>query len=354
MKTKTVKIISAILGILIILIASGIFVFYKMTTPVNDSSQADDIRIEIPFGTSVKSVSVILKDNNLIKNSDIFYICARKPQLLKVFYSKSDYNFNNFTLKSGIYHLNNNMNIPQFLDVLSSGQQEYVKISIPEGYTITKIGEILEKNGVCKLNDFKASSRNSKILEEYKIPTDSCEGFLFPDTYFFNIGMDSDRVVRIMLDNFFEKFETLIDLNTISSDQLKNYVVLASIIEREYRIEEEAPVIASVFYNRLKYNIGLYSCATVEYIISEILGRPHPDRILIEDTKIDNPYNTYKWAGLPPGAISNPGLVALNASVNPAKTNYFYFQVADESAGRHVFTKDFETHISNHNLTLKK
>jgi len=354
MKNKPLKIISSILGLFIILCAAGIFAFYKLTTPITINEEAQDIRIEIPFGTSVKAVSNILKENNLIKNPDVFYICARKPQLLKKFYAKNNYNLDRFTLKSGIYHLNNGMNIPELLEVLSTGQQEHVVVSIPEGYTITKMGEILEKNGVCSLADFKASTRNEKILAEYKIPTDSCEGFLFPDTYYFNIGMDSDRVVKIMLDNFFEKLSTLIDVNTITADQLRDYVVLASIVEREYRIADEAPVIASVFYNRLKYNIGLYSCATVEYIISEILGRPHPDRILIEDTKIDNPYNTYKWAGLPPGAISNPGLVALSASVNPTKTNYYYFQVADESEGRHVFTKDFETHISNHNLTLKK
>ena len=89
-------------------------------------------------------------------------------------------------------------------------------------------------------------------------------------------------------------------------------------------------------------------------MLTEIEGRPHPERILIEDTKIDNPYNTYKWAGLPPGPISNPGLVALSASAKTPKTDYYFFQVSDPAAGRHVFTRDFDEHIQSHSLYTKK
>ena len=129
---------------------------------------------------------------------------------------------------------------------------------------------------------------------------------------------------------------------------LHQVVILASIVEKEYKLKEEAPLIASVFKNRLKHNIGLYSCATIVYIITEIQGKPHPDRILTVDTKIDNPYNTYKWAGLTPGPISNPGLTALNASVNTPKTPYYFFQVENEATGKHVFTETFEEHKINH------
>ncbi len=139
-----------------------------------------------------------------------------------------------------------------------------------------------------------------------------------------------------------------------SEQELYQTVTLASIVEREYRVEEEAPLIASVFSNRLRHNIGLYSCATIVYILTEIEGRPHPDRILLEDTKIDSPYNTYKWAGLPPGPISNPGLVALRASSETPKTDYYFFQIVDAAAGRHVFTTNFEEHIQSHSLYTKK
>ena len=99
----------------------------------------------------------------------------------------------------------------------------------------------------------------------------------------------------------------------------------------------EAPLIASVFYNRLKRNIGLESCATLEYIITEIQQKAHPEYITLEDEKINSPYNTYKWAGLPPGPISNPGRIALEAAFHPAQTGYLYFVLRDQQAGRHFF-----------------
>ena len=139
--------------------------------------------------------------------------------------------------------------------------------------------------------------------------------------------------------------ETGSSVKNVKAELYKN-VVLASIVEREYRIDSEAPLIASVFRNRLKHGIGLYSCATIEYIITEVQGKPHPDVITYADLSIDSPYNTYKWAGLPPGPISNPGAVALDAAINSPKTDYYFFRLVDAKAGRHVFSKDFSTHVN--------
>ena len=208
--------------------------------------------------------------------------------------------------------------------------------------------------GLCTVQAFKDACHDSKMLVARGINAESCEGFLFPDTYFLTSGMTAQEIVALMLDTFFEKIKTVPGLSEKSDQELYETVILASIVEREYRVEEEAPLIASVFSNRLKHNIGLYSCATIVYILTEIDGRPHPDRILLEDTKIDSPYNTYKWAGLPPGPISNPGLVALNAAANPPKTNYYFFQVSDSQAGKHVFTTTFDEHKASHNLNAKK
>lgn len=354
MKNKALKILSIIILFFIALVVSAYFTIYVMFQPIQKNPELiKDVKIEIKNGTSVKAVSIKLAENNLIKNDKLFYLAVRFPVILKVVNQSSE-NHQNFILKSGIYHLNDGMNISEMLTVLSSGQQEYVKISIPEGFTITKIGDLLEKNGICSCADFKSAAKNKAILEKYNIPLSYCEGFLFPDTYFLTSDMNSEDVISIMIENFFSKTADLIDYSSISPNKLRDLITLASIIEREYRIPEEAPTIASVFYNRLKHNIGLYSCATIEYIISEIQGKPHPERILIEDTKIDSPYNTYLYAGLPPAPISNPGMVALSAAVNPDKTNYYYFQIIDGSEGRHVFSTTFEEHKSNHNLTLKK
>jgi len=129
---------------------------------------------------------------------------------------------------------------------------------------------------------------------------------------------------------------------------------MASIVEREYRADDEAPLIASVFYNRLKRNVGLESCATLEYIITEIQNKAHPEYITLDDEKINSPYNTYKWAGLPPGPISNPGKIALEAAFHPAKTSYMYFVLKDAQAGRHFFSRDLSEHNQAKYLYLKK
>lgn len=350
MKTKG-KIILTVLFLLIVGV-SGVGLWgYSQIQPeeTNDNS----IRFEVANGDSVKKIAAELKELGLIKSEKFFYYFVRKPSLLKIFFPSDPVSLP-IVLKSGIYHLNPGMNYAQIINELSSGQQEYIKVSIPEGKTITQTGQLMENAGICSLSDFKDACHDPKLLELYNITGESTEGFLFPDTYFLTAGMSAKDVVTLMLDTFFEKTKDIPGFTDLTPEKMYETVILASIVEREYRVEDEAPLIASVFTNRLRQNIGLYSCATIVYILTEIEGRPHPDRILIEDTKIDNPYNTYKWAGLTPGPISNPGLVALKAAANPPKTDYYFFQVADSEQGRHVFTSTFDEHKASHNLNAKK
>ncbi len=346
------KYLILLLSFISVILVSITVITINLAKPVSQVEQ-EAVRIEIPYGMSVRAVSGLLQEKNVIKNSKLFYLSVKYPFLLKVFYPgiKVD---SRFVLKSGIYHIKPNMNFYEIQKMLSSGAQEFIKVSVPEGYTITKIAELLENHRICNKNDFIQASKNSEILNSYNIPAETCEGYLFPDTYFLTLNMDSKKVISLMIENFYSKISQISGLSEKSANEVFEILTLASIVEREYRIANEAPLIASVFRNRLKHNIGLYSCATIEYIITEIQGRPHPEVITIADTKIDNPYNTYMWAGLPPGPISNPGLISLNASANTPKTNYYYFQIVDQNAGRHVFTSTFEEHIENHNIYTKK
>ena len=350
MKTKG-KVFLIILCILLLALTAGIVYGHSQISPVNNNDE-ETVRIEVQKGDSTYKIAQKLEEAGLIKNQKFFYYFVRYPKLMKFFYPKEPVQ-EQIVLKSGIYHLQYGLNYAQLVNALSSGQQEYIKVAIPEGKTISQIGEILETAGICQKDDFKQTCHSQKILNKYNIPGESAEGFLFPETYFFTTGMTSEEVAVLMIDTFFEKISTIEGLAEKTPQELYDIVILASIVEREYRVEEEAPLIASVFTNRLKENIGLYSCATIVYIITEIEGRPHPDRVLLEDTKIDSPYNTYKWAGLTPGPISNPGLVALSAAANPPKTNYYFFQVSDSSQGKHVFTSTFDEHKASHNLSTK-
>jgi UPF0755 protein len=122
-------------------------------------------------------------------------------------------------------------------------------------------------------------------------------------------------------------------------------VIMASIVEREYRIDEEASLMAGVFFNRLGIGMALQSCATVEYVITEIQGRPHPEVLSTRDTEIRDPYNTYIRPGLPPGPICSPGATSLKAAFEPAPSDYLYFRLVEPSSGRHYFSRTFDDHI---------
>lgn len=339
---KTEKTISCLAGALLIFAVAAAVCLKILTLPVSSSEKAFEQRVEVPSGTSAKKIAAVLKEDGLIRSQTAFYLCARYSALRAVFAGSAAL----FSLKSGVYILSSDMSLARIFEILSSGQQEFIRVVIPEGLTVSKIALRLESAGVCSAKDFTDSCRNAALLAEFQIAAESFEGYLFPDTYFFTPAMNAESVVSIMAETFFEKIKNIPGFSAFSPQQLNDTVILASIIEREYRLDEEAPLIASVFKNRLAHNIGLYSCATIEYILTEIEGREHPDVITYNDITIDSPYNTYKWAGLPPGAISNPGEVALNAAAHPAETDYYYFRITDAEKGKHVFSRTFSTHIN--------
>lgn len=346
MKKTFTLILTCVMVFLISTVIALCVTFLHETSAFTNNSELYTVRIQVKNGQTIKSVAQELFSKKIIRNPKIFYILARQTP---------------FTLHSGSYAFKSTMNMNQVLDVLRLNKQDLIKVTIAEGLATHKIAATLENNNICSTEDFVASCNNEELLKKYNIPLPDIhgpsliEGYLFPDTYYFTPFMDSDLVVDSMVSNFFNKTKEYFERaqntdpknnNTaFDNNKIRNIVILASIVEREYRQTSEAPIIASVFKNRLRDNIGLYSCATVEYIITEIKGLPHPDIIHYKDLTDESPYNTYKWRGLPPTAISNPGLTALKAVIDAPKTNYYYFRLVDPAKGLHAFSKDFDTHI---------
>ena len=346
------KILAWFVAIIAIIAVMAVSIFFYAIRPISDEQSEIVYELHVPKGMSVKDVSQELQNRNIIKSWIFFYSAARFSIFDK---TKS------FSLKSGVYTVKSSMSLKELYMLLQTGVATNIKLSIPEGLTITKTAAELEKANVCNAQEFINACNDIEMLEKYAenegyaIPKGkNLEGYLFPDTYFFIEGMSVESIIAKFLDNFFDKVSGIEELKGITPEKFYDILILASIVEREYRVSEEAPLIASVFVNRINNNIGLYSCATIEYIISEIQKLPHPDRITYNDLKIDNPYNTYKWAGLPPGPISNPGLISLKAAAKPAKTDYFYFVLTDPSTGSHTFSKSFDQHIKAENLYTKK
>lgn len=303
------------------------------------SASAEERLFTVKKGSSMMYITESLGDEGLIRFPPYAYFFAR---------------FSGLTLKAGTYSVSPSWTTSAIMRYLDSGKQEYQKITIPEGLSLSKTARHLEEAGITSAADFIAAASDRAILDRFSIPGRTAEGFLFPDTYFFQYSSDASRVVAVMLENFFDRTR---DLPGLPGDPAELYrkVVLASIVEREYRVREEAPRIAGVFANRLKIGMGLQSCATIEYIITEIQGRPHPTRLVTDDLDIPSDYNTYLWAGLPPGPISNPGLVALAAAFNPERSKNLYFRLADPESGTHLFTSSLDEHVqAGRTLYLKK
>jgi len=333
-----------------VFLAAGYFYFRILAQPITGKKHERIETIEVPSGTTVRTVTQKLYKKKLIRNRSLFYLTARYPLLNFILTGHC----NELYLKSGLYRISTSMSIADIFNTFSTGRQDYIRVSFPEGLTISLIAVRLENAGVCSAQSFKAAATDAGLLKKYTIPGNSFEGYLFPDTYFLIPEMEGNSVVIKMVDNFFIHIQNIPLLQNKTPQQLNEKVILASIVEREYRVDEEAPLIASVFENRQSKNIGLYSCATIAYIITEIEGKQHPDIITYKDLQINSPYNTYKWAALPPGAISNPGMVALRAAADPPKTNYYYFRLIDPETGRHVFSKKFSEHINQGNKLYTK
>lgn len=297
----------------------------------SDSSPHTDSQsflFAVPAGSSVKSIIKDLEAGGYIRSVFFAYAYARIQDI---------------HIQSGTYRLSTKMTSRELLDYLQKGVQEMRKITIPEGLSLQKTARLLDDSGILQYDNFINCAKNIELLKEYSIPASSAEGYLFPDTYLFDYGVSAERVLRAMLDNFFIQVQTIAGFPDNPQD-IFNTIILASIVEREYRLTDEAPIIAGIFFNRLKINMALQSCATIEYIITEVQGKPHPNRLFTVDLQIDHPYNTYKWRGLPPGPIANPGIVALHAACTPKKTDFLYFRLANEETGKHVFSKTLQEH----------
>lgn len=321
----------AILIVLLVLAGAGCWFSYSLK-PV--SSEGQTMSFVIEQGMSASQIAEELENRKLIKSAKAFRQLCR--------WQKAD-----SKLMAGTYYLSPAMSSREILDSLLKGSKpEVVKITIPEGYTVEQIVDTLVNEGLGTEKDFyramdSFSTRDYDFLDGIRDGDNRLEGFLFPDTYFF----DKEAKPREIIDRFLQRFSQ--ELTPETRARLKqldlsifDWVIHASIVEREAQKEEERPIIAGVFANRLQAGMPLQSCATVQYALGEV--KPV---LSIEDTKIDSPYNTYKYLGLPPGPIANPGHASLQAVLYPEKTEYLYFVAKQD--GSHAFAVTYEQHLSN-------
>lgn len=325
-KWKIVGLTSAITAILI-----GSFIFIQIG-PYNKNNSSD-IKIEIPKGASVNTISDILYKNKLIRNKFVFKTVAKLSNKVTEF-------------KAGKYLLNQTYSNNDIVDLLVSGKtyENGIKVTIPEGSTSKEIVDILVKNKLGSkvkyeelIDSPKSFYSEFSFLDENDII--SLEGFLYPETYYFDEDSSEKEVLSKMLDAFNSEYD-----NNLKKKQkemkmtLQQVVNLASIVEKEAVLDKDRPIIASVFYNRLDIDMPLQSDATIQYAFDK-----RKQIVTYKDLEIDSPYNSYKNKGLPPTPIANPGIKSIEAVLNPADTDYLYF-VAKMDGGNNYST-NYKDHL---------
>lgn len=258
------------------------------------------------------------------------------------------------SLKAGDYAIPSDMGSNDILDMIARGRQRLIRFTVPEGSSLQSVASAAESAGVATARDVIEAARDPELVQSLGIAADSLVGYLFPDTYLLPRGAGGRQLVSIMVTTFKKRLvRELPETEALSPSELHERVILASIVEREYQLPEEAPLMASAFLNRLKIGMALQSCATIVYIIVEKQDKPHPYRLFDRDLQIQDPFNTYLHPGLPPEPICNPGLISLAAVVRPASTNYLYFRLIDEASGKHYFSTSLDEHIKAASLAVK-
>ena len=296
----------------------------------------------VTMGETLGDISARLQEANLIK-SDLF---LKSLSLIKGTQT---------AFQRGSYRIVENATTLMIHDLLVEGIEVLEEITVPEGLPLSRVALIFEDAGIAEAAEIVDAAGSRALLDDFGIPADTAEGYLFPDTYHMPKDYPADAVVRFLIAHFFEILSDIHpSYDSLTPQELHNAVILASIVEREYLEEEDAPLIASVFYNRLTKRMRLQSCATVAYVLTEEKGLTHPERLTYADLEVSSLYNTYRHGGVPPGPIANPGSTALSAVFFPADSPFLYFVLKNPDTGEHEFTETLDAHISAKNLFLKK
>ena len=313
MKLSKKRVIILVSSVILLVLIGALFVAYEGGP--YDKNNGKDIVVDIPMGSTVSSVADILKENNLIKNEVLFKLNFKMKN-------------NASHMKSGKYLLSQKLSNSDIIEKLVSGEiyRDGIKVTIPEGSTSNEIIALLVKNELGKKEDFeKLVSNPSEFYSDFEFldqkDIKSLEGFLYPSTYYFDKDAKPKDIIKEMLSLFDKSYTDKLKKKQKERNMtLQEVVNLASIVEKEAVIDEDRPIIASVFYNRLEIGMPLQSDATLQYIFET-----RKKSITYNDLKIDSPYNTYIKKGLPPTPIANPSIKSIEAVLEPSNTDYLYF-----------------------------
>jgi len=306
--------------VLVILAALGLGLF--LITPLQKTGKEETFVVR--EGLPLTEITTELQNRDFIKNKTLFMLWARLMG-----YSRQ--------IKAGEYALSPAMSPAEILEKLRKGIIMTHPVTIPEGLNVAQIAVLLKEKGLVEEEGFLALTKDPATLKRLGVTGPSLEGYLYPDTYHFGRGVSSAAIIETMVKRFWEVVGPYTKSVERRGMEMKDVVILASIVEKETGLAEERPTIASVFLNRLKRGMRLASDPTVIYGLKDFDGNLRKG-----DLSKKTPYNTYVIRGLPPGPIANPGLESIKAVIFPDQTEYLYF--VSKNDGSHHFSKTLSEH----------
>lgn len=331
MKIPKEKIILILGGLLLVILSTLIYTFVT----INSKTIKQETIITIEAGSGTNKIATLLKDKELIKSKYAFISYIKK---------------NNATtnLKPGTYKFNaGKVTFNDIYEKLIKGEQEEsILVTIPEGYTVVQIAKLFEEKGLTTKEKFLDYATNLEIPYDYIKKGENyrqLEGFLFPETYSIPASWTEKEIINMLLKQFNQNWTE--EFNNRAKElgfTPKEIITIASLIEREAKVEKERATISSVIHNRLKKGMLLQIDATVQYLLPE-----QKERLLYKDLEVDSPYNTYKYAGLPPTPIAAPGLSCIKAALYPEETDYYYYRTKAKNNGEHNFSRTYDEHLNN-------
>jgi len=324
LKRKLIPII--FIFVIFFFILNEMFVFFK--------KREVNLEFTVKKGETVESVIERLREKGAFSRS----------LFTDIFVRVKDVKF-----KAGKYKVAGKYSDRDIIDVLEEGQLRFVKVTIPEGYNLFDIAELLDEKKICNEKEFLNLTLNETFTKSLGVNSKTLEGFLFPDTYYFADSDNCESVVKTMYGNFKKRVIPLFKSYTppelvkkaLGNVTVEKIVAVASIVEKESGLKEERPKIAGVIYRRLIKKMPLQCDPTVIYGY-RLKGKKIEDLKGSDIRKSQSLYNTYLYKDLPPTPICNPGLDSIVAAMFPEKSSYLYFFAVN---GRHVFSKSYKEHL---------
>jgi UPF0755 protein len=324
----------AILALALLLIvaavAAGAWFYQGLGRPYRGYSEPEQF-VEIPQGSGPAAMGRRLEEAGVVRSAASFRLAVWMRGVGQ-------------RLQAGEYRFSEPMSVIEVVDKIARGDVHLVSITFPEGWTIRQKAALYEKRGFGSAEEFREAAGNESLIADLDPAARDLEGYLFPDTYSLPRTVSAGQLVERMVNGFRKALTPeVIARGKERGLSVRQIVTLASLVEKETAKPEERELVAAVYSNRLRIGMGMQADPTVIYAL-ELMGR-YQGNLTRENMRVDHPYNTYVYAGLPPGPIANPGRASLEAAVNPADVPYLYF--VSRNDGSHVFSTTYEEHQRN-------